>query len=230
MRRVLQSVAVLLLVCGCASPKASQTPQPYSQTAGPFAATYNAVTDDVVASLQSGRTDQLVALAENISAMVAFSQWAFYPTNNAFVSTSDQLFTTYIYTTYEADVTHWQRVILFGSSSEQQEAKETLRKRAQSLVNGYPFSAQRNRFEDVGFASIVGLMSRYILPELVPLVREAMPRWGRSRQTTGLCVLAHAGDAEADDKLKAIKLKEDQAIVNIYRTSSHWGKNSQTIR
>lgn len=222
MRKILESVAFLLLVCGCASRKDSQTLQPYSQTAGPFASTYNSVTDEVVTSLQSGETDKLVALANNISAMAAFSLWSFYPTNATFVGTSDQLFATYIYTTYEADVTHWQRVILFGSVSEQQEAKEMLRKRAQSLINGYPFSARRNRFEDVGFASIVGVMSRYILPELVPLVREAIPRWERSRQTAGLCVLAHAGDAEAGDKLKAITLKEDMTVIGIYRTSSHW--------
>ena len=222
MRKSLDSVVVLLLLCGCAFQKDSQTPRPYSQTVGPFASTYDDVTDDVATSLQSGQTDKLVALANNISAMAAFSLWAFYPTNDTFVATSDQMFTTYIYSTYEADVMHWKRVILFGSSSEQQEAKEMLRKRARSLINGYPFSAQRNRYEDIGFASILGEMSRSILPELVPLVRKAMPRWEGSRQTTGLCVLAHAGDAEAGEKLKAITLKEDKAVINIYRTSSHW--------
>jgi hypothetical protein len=221
MKMIAQLLTLCCLISGCASLPPSAEDQAYSQTVGPFAATYDGITKDMRASLETGDTNGVIALTGNISAMGAFSLWAFYPTNGTFVATADRQFTEYLYTTYEADFTHWKRVMLFGSSSDKTIALGIMKSRARSLINGYPYSTEQNRIEVVGFACVVAMMSEYVLDDIVPLVKQNMSRWPATGQTVALCVLAHAGDTTAQDRLKAPISPTDRSVIGIYRTTSH---------
>ncbi len=221
MKKIIPSIAICCLMCGCATSPSSPENRPYSQTVGPFAPTYAQITQGMTTSLAAGDTNALITLSENIAAMTAFSLWAFYPTNGTFTGTADRQFTEYVYSSYESDFTHWKRVMLFGSPTDKTVALQMMKFRTRSLVNGYPFSAERNRTEDIAFASIMAMMSEYILADLVPLVKQNLSQWPSAGQTVGLCVLAHAGDQTAREKLKTLNTATDRTVIGIYRTTSH---------